>query len=47
MFTHERVYEFLDWLKTVRGNCTTSCNQRLTALKSFLCYCSSEVMSLT
>ncbi len=47
MFTHERVYEFLDWLKTVRGNCPTSCNQRLAALKSFLCYCSSEVMSLT
>jgi len=41
------VYEFLLWLKTAKKNVPKTLNLRLSAIKSFLKYCSGEGMELT
>jgi len=42
MFTHDCVYAFLDWLRDERKCCTSTCNLRLAALKSFLYFAAVE-----
>jgi len=46
-FSRSGVYDFLMWLKETRKNSTQTLNLRLSAIKSFLKYCSEEDMSLT
>ncbi|KKL01061.1 hypothetical protein LCGC14_2627480, partial [marine sediment metagenome] len=40
--THECVHAFLDWLRDERKCCTSTCNLRLAALKSFLYFVAIE-----
>lgn len=47
LFTRENIYDFLMWLKTTKKNSAGTLNLRLTAVKSFLKYCSEEDMELT
>ena len=47
LFTRKNIYDFLMWLKTVKKNSASTLNLRLTAIKSFLKYCSEEDMELT
>ena len=42
MVTHDCVYAFLDWLRVERKCCTSTCNLRLAALKSFLYFAAVE-----
>ena len=46
-FTRGSIYDFLLWLKNVRNNSSSTLNLRLSAIKSFLKYCSEENMELT
>lgn len=46
-FSRSGIYDFLLWLKDTRGNSTNTLNLRLSAIKSFLKYCSEENMELT
>ena len=46
MVTHECVHAFLDWLRDERKCCTSTCNLRLAALKSFLYYAAVENLAL-
>ena len=46
-FSRSSVYDFILWLKENRGNSTQTLNLRLSAIKSFLKYCSEENMELT
>jgi len=46
-FSRDSIYEFLLWLKTARGNAPKTLNLRLSAIKSFLKYCSEEDIELT
>ena len=45
-FTRCSIYDFLMWLKVVRKNSTQTLNLRLSAIRSFLKYCSEEDMEL-
>jgi len=45
-FTRSNIYDFLMWLKDKRKNSTQTLNLRLSAIKSFLKYCSEEDMEL-
>lgn len=45
-FSRNSIYDFLMWLKETRGNSTQTLNLRLSAIKSFLKYCSEEDMEL-
>jgi len=45
-FTRSSIYNFLMWLKVVRKNSTQTLNLRLSAIRSFLKYCSEEDMEL-
>ena len=45
-FTRSNIYDFLMWLKDNRKNSTQTLNLRLSAIKSFLKYCSEEDMEL-
>ena len=47
LFTRENIYDFLMWLKKAKKNSASTLNLRLTAIKSFLKYCSEEDMELT
>jgi len=42
MLTRDCVYAFLDWLRVERKCCTSTCNLRLAALKSFLYFAAVE-----
>lgn len=46
-FQKEMVYEFCIWLRDSQGKAVNTINLRLSAIKSFLCYCSEEDASLT
>ena len=46
-FSRSSIYGFLLWLKDAHGNSTNTLNLRLSAIKSFLKYCSEENMELT
>ena len=46
-FSRSGIYDFLLWLKNTHGNSTQTLNLRLSAIKSFLKYCSEENMELT
>jgi site-specific recombinase XerD len=46
-FSREGVYDFLTWLRDVRRNTAQTLNLRLSAIKSFLKYCSEEDIELT
>ena len=46
-FSRSNIYEFLLWLKNIRKNSTQTLNLRLSAIKSFLKYCSEEDIELT
>lgn len=46
-FSREYVYDFLLWLKNTKGNSPKTLNLRLSAIKSFLKYCSEEDIGLT
>ncbi len=46
-FSRSSIYDFLMWLKNARKSSTQTLNLRLTAIKSFLKYCSEEDMELT
>ena len=46
-FSKNSIYEFLLWLKTTKKNSPKTLNLRLSAIKSFLKYCSEEDMELT
>lgn len=45
-FSRSSIYDFLMWLKENRKNSTQTLNLRLSAIKSFLKYCSEEDMEL-
>ena len=45
-FSRSAVYDFLIWLKEVKGNSTQTLNLRLSAIKSFLKYCGEEDLTL-
>jgi len=45
-FSRSIVYDFLMWLKETRKNSTQTLNLRLSAIKSFLKYCSEEDLEL-
>lgn len=45
-FNRSNIYDFLMWLKDNRKNSTQTLNLRLSAIKSFLKYCSEEDMEL-
>ncbi len=47
LFTRGNIYDFLMWLKEAKKNSVSTLNLRLTAIKSFLKYCSEEDMELT
>ena len=46
-FSRSNIYDFLLWLKDIRKSSTQTLNLRLSAIKSFLKYCSEEDMELT
>jgi site-specific recombinase XerD len=46
-FSRGSIYDFLLWLKNIRKSSTQTLNLRLSAIKSFLKYCSEEDMELT
>ena len=46
-FSRNTVYDFLLWLKDIRSNSARTLNLRLSAIKSFLKYCSEEDIELT
>ena len=46
-FSRGNIYNFLLWLKDTRKSSTQTLNLRLSAIKSFLKYCSEEDMELT
>ncbi|MBN1550933.1 tyrosine-type recombinase/integrase [bacterium] len=46
-FTRSNIYDFLMWLKMDRNNSTQTLNLRLSAIKSFLKFCSEEDIELT
>jgi site-specific recombinase XerD len=46
-FSRSNIYDFLMWLKDVHNNSARTLNLRLSAIKSFLKYCSEEDMDLT
>ena len=46
-FSRDYIYEFLIWLKNSRNCSTQTLNLRLSAIKSFLKYCSEEDLVLT
>jgi site-specific recombinase XerD len=46
-FSRGGIYDFLLWLKNTRKNSAQTLNLRLSAIKSFLKYCSEEDMELT
>ena len=46
LFTRRNIYDFLMWLKEDLKNSTQTLNLRLSAVKSFLKYCSEEDMDL-
>ena len=46
-FTRSNIYDFLMWLKEVKNNSTQTLNLRLSAIKSFLKFCSEEDIELT
>lgn len=46
-FTRGNIYSFLIWLKDAKKNSTQTLNLRLSAIKSFLKFCSEEDMDLT
>jgi integrase/recombinase XerD len=46
-FTRSNIYDFLMWLKENRKNSIQTINLRLSAIKSFLKYCSEEDIELT
>ena len=46
-FSRSNIYDFLLWLKDTRKSSTQTLNLRLSAIKSFLKYCSEEDMELT
>ena len=41
-FSRGNIYDFLLWLKDIRGNSAQTLNLRLAAIKSFLKYCGEE-----
>ena len=45
--SRSNIYDFLVWLKDIRGNSTQTLNLRLAAIKSFLKYSSGEDIELT
>ena len=45
-FSRSSIYDFLMWLKNTRKSSTQTLNLRLSAIKSFLKYCSEEDMEL-
>lgn len=45
-FSRSSIYDFLIWLKDVRNSSTQTLNLRLSAIKSFLKYCSEEDIEL-
>lgn len=45
-FIRSNIYDFLMWLKDIRKSSTQTLNLRLSAIKSFLKYCSEEDMEL-
>jgi integrase/recombinase XerD len=45
-FSRSNIYDFLMWLKDTRNSSTPTLNLRLSAIKSFLKYCSEEDMEL-
>lgn len=45
-FTRSNIYDFLIWLREHKGNSAQTLNLRLSAIKSFLKYCSEEDMEL-
>lgn len=45
-FSRSNIYDFLMWLKEVRKNSAQTLNLRLSAIKSFLKYCSEEDIEL-
>lgn len=46
-FEKDMVYEFCIWLRDHQEKATNTINLRLSAIKSFLCYCSEEDATLT
>lgn len=46
-FTRSNIYDFLIWLKDVKNNSAQTLNLRLSAIKSFLKFCSEEDLELT
>jgi site-specific recombinase XerD len=46
-FSRDNIYGFLLWLKDIKGNSSKTLNLRLSAVKSFLKYCSEEDIELT
>lgn len=46
-FSRDCIYDFLLWLKDTKGNSPKTLNLRLSAIKSFLKYCSEEDIELT
>ena len=45
-FSRGSIYDFLMWLKNIQNNSVSTLNLRLSAIKSFLKYCSEEDMEL-
>jgi len=45
-FSRSNIYDFLMWLKDTRNNSVSTLNLRLSAIKSFLKYCSEEDLEL-
>lgn len=46
-FTRDMVYDYCIWLRDSQSKAVSTINLRLSAIKSFLCYCSEEDVSLT
>lgn len=46
-FTKEMVYDFCIWLRDSQSKAVNTINLRLSAIKSFLCYCSEEDVALS
>ena len=46
-FTKEMVYDYCIWLRDSQSKAINTINLRLSAIKSFLCYCSEEDVSLS
>jgi hypothetical protein len=45
-FSRSSIYDFVMWLKDVRNSSAQTLNLKLSAIKSFLTYCSEEDMEL-